>query len=424
MADHARTQNLRKDFWTFWAGQAISNFGSSFTTFALPLLIFNLTGSPLNLAITVVTEVLPYLLFGLVIGAWVDRVNRKRLMILTDLARALVIGLLPLLALLGLLSVWWVYAVAFISSTLSIGFVTAQFAAIPSLVNRDDLVTANGRIQASYSTITILGPIIGGLLLTIIPLPALLLFDAVSFLISAGSLARINTSFNRSTAARQAPTSLRADLLEGLRYVWGHPIIRLTTVLVALDNLLGITVITQLVLFAKQWLVASDTQVGLLYASGSIGVVVFSFTAGYLRKRWPYSKVVLGSMLFKGLATIALVLTHLYWAALLFWALQEGLITLFSITGLSLVQTIVPDELLGRVRSVIRVLAWSTAPAGALLGGAFIARTGSVGLAYALIGVLIALAPVAFAFTALGHAERYLPQAAPPPVMSIESTAS
>ncbi len=421
MAERARVQRLRRDFLTFWVGQAISNFGSSFTTFALPLLIFTLTGSPLTLAITVVTEVLPYLLFGLVIGAWVDRVNRKRLMILTDLARALVIALLPLLALLGLLSVWWVYVVAFISSTLSIAFVTAQFAAIPSLVNRDDLVTANGRLQASYATVTIMGPIIGGLLLAILPLPALLLFDALSFLLSAGSLARVGTSFNRSPRVQQAPTSLRADLWEGLRAVWGHPVIRMTILLVALDNLLGITVTSQFVLFAKRWLAASDTQVGLLYASGSIGVVACSFTVGYLRKRWPYSKVVLGSMLFKGLATIALVLTHLYWAALFFWALQEGLVTLFSITGLSLVQTIVPDELLGRVRSVIRVLAWSTAPAGALLGGLFLARTGSVELAYGLIGGLIALAPAAFAFTSLGHAERYLPQEGPPPRWSRES---
>ena len=80
------------DFWKFWAGQSISTLGSSFTGFALPLLIFKLTGSPLDLSFTVAASVLPYLFFGLVIGAWVDRVNRKRLMILTDLARALVIA--------------------------------------------------------------------------------------------------------------------------------------------------------------------------------------------------------------------------------------------------------------------------------------------------------------------------------------------
>jgi MFS family permease len=106
----AISKHIGNDFWKFWTGQTISTLGSSFTSFALPLLIYNLTGSSLNLALTVVATVLPYLFFGLVIGAWVDRVNRKQLMILTDLARALVIASIPLAALAGFLSVWWIYA--------------------------------------------------------------------------------------------------------------------------------------------------------------------------------------------------------------------------------------------------------------------------------------------------------------------------
>src|SRR5215213_2832912 len=126
------------DFWKFWVGQTISNLGSSFTDFALPLLIFKLTGSALNLAISSATTFLPYLLFGLVIGAWVDRVDRKRLMIVTDLLRALLLASIPLLAALDMLSVWWIYIAGFLISTLTIGFNSAEFAAIPSLVARGD----------------------------------------------------------------------------------------------------------------------------------------------------------------------------------------------------------------------------------------------------------------------------------------------
>ena len=100
------------DFGRFWLGQTISNLGSSFTFFALPLLVFKLTGSPLNLGLTTAFEFVPYLLFGLVIGAWVDRVDRRRLMIATDLARAAVIATIPALAAADALSVGWVYAVA------------------------------------------------------------------------------------------------------------------------------------------------------------------------------------------------------------------------------------------------------------------------------------------------------------------------
>src|SRR5829696_686655 len=190
---------LSGDFGRFWLGQTISNLGSSFTFFALPLLVFTLTGSPINLGITTAAEFVPYLLFGLVIGAWVDRVDRKRLMIATDLARAAVIATIPLLAAADTLTVGWIYAVAFASATLTIAFDAAEFAAIPSLVpSADDLVTANGRVHASYSTAQIAGPLLAGLLITVAPVQQVLWVDAASFLVSAGALALIGRAFNAS----------------------------------------------------------------------------------------------------------------------------------------------------------------------------------------------------------------------------------
>src|SRR5438093_322398 len=97
-------QPLSLDFWKFWAGQTISNLGSSITLFALPLLVFKLTASALDLAIASATSFLPYLLLGLIIGAWVDRLNRKRLMIVVDIARTLAIASIPLIDTLGLLT--------------------------------------------------------------------------------------------------------------------------------------------------------------------------------------------------------------------------------------------------------------------------------------------------------------------------------
>ena len=147
----APTRQTSRDFWLFWTGESISNLGSSFTTYALPLLVFKLTGSALNLGLTTAATFLPYLLFGLVIGAWVDRLDRKRLMLLVDLGQTLVIGSIPVLYLLGALSIWWVYGVAFVSASLKIAFECGQFAAIPSLVGQTELMTANGRMQASFS---------------------------------------------------------------------------------------------------------------------------------------------------------------------------------------------------------------------------------------------------------------------------------
>src|SRR6266576_5122318 len=105
---------LNSDFWKYWTGQTISNLGSSITLFALPLLVYKLTGSALNLGIATAATFLPYLLFGLILGAWTDRVDRKRMMIGTDIGRALIVASIPFLFALGLLTVWWIYIVAFI----------------------------------------------------------------------------------------------------------------------------------------------------------------------------------------------------------------------------------------------------------------------------------------------------------------------
>ena len=398
----------RSDFWKFWTGQTISTLGSSFTSFALPLLIFKLTGSSLNLALTVTATVLPYLLFGLVIGAWVDRVNRKRLMVVTDLARALVIASIPLASVQGLLSVWWIYAVAFLSSALTICFDAANFAALPSLVRQEDLVTANGRVQAGYSTARVGGPLLGGLLIIVVPLPMLLLIDAVSFLISAGSLVLISTSFNTTPDGRKATTSLRQDIAEGLRYMLKHAMLSWIILLLLLVNFILPTSNAQLVLFAKQWFAASDTQIGLLYAGGSFGTVIFSLAAGRFRKRWSLGTIALGALMMEGVFTAMAAVTQRYWVLLLVWALRGGEDILFTINVYSLVQTAVPNQLLGRVITVARVLTWSTASLGALLGGLAIERTNHVALVYAVIGLLIFGITLTFFLTPLGHSERYL----------------
>ncbi len=400
------------DFAKFWAGQTISNLGSSVTLFALPLLVFKLTGSPLNLGATSATSFLPYLLFGLVIGAWVDRVDRKRLMIATDLARAVLIAVIPLLADAGLLRVGWIYVVAFLQSTLTIAFDAAEFAAVPSLVeSKDDLVTANGRIQASYSAAQVTGPLLAGLLIATISVQQLFWLDSLSFLLSAGSLVMVRRRFNAERPAADAEAGAGAgdgrerraifrDVADGLRYVLGHPVLRSISAMMAIINLVSSTMYAQIVLFAKERLAATDTEVGLLYSAGSIGVVALSLAAGRLRRRWPFSKVALGALVLDGLMGVALSFTRSYWVALPLWAAANGLGILFNINTGSLRQQIVPNEMLGRVISVAL---------GTLLGGFAVERTDNVALVYGVIGGLVAMVALAFSFSPVGHAERYLP---------------
>lgn len=402
-------RKLNMNFWKYWSGQTISNLGSSITLFALPLLVYKISGSALNLGISSAANMLPYLLFGLILGAWTDRVNRKRMMILTDISRAVVIATIPLAALFGWLSVWWIYAVGFVHSTLTICFESGQFAAIPSLVEGDDLVTANGRIQASYSAASILGPVLAGVMVAFIPLAFLMLLDAFSFIISAFSLGLITISFNRREDGLREARHILQDVAEGLRYVWGHPVLRNISLMMAAVNFIAATQGAQLILFAKVQLHANDTQAGLLYTAGSVGVVLLALAAGPLRKVWSFSRVALGALMLYGGFILLLAFTHSIWLALIAEGLAQGFGILFNINTGSLRQAIVPDHLLGRVMSIAGVLAWSAIPLGAFLGGLVISYTNNIALVYAIIGVLVILIPLGFSLTPLGKAEQYLP---------------
>jgi MFS family permease len=417
-------RKFNSNFWKYWTGQTISNLGNSVTLFALPLLVYKITGSALNLGLQSAAEMLPYLLFGLLLGAVMDRVDRKRTMILTDIARGAVIATIPLMFALGHLSVWWIYGVGFVHSTLTICFETGQFAAIPNLVDQDDLVTANGRIQASYSGASILGPVVAGVLVAFLPLASLLLLDSFSFLVSALSLVLVTISFNAAEDRTNARQHILQDVREGLSYVLRHPVLRNISLMMALVNFVSTTVMAQLVLFAKVRLQANDTQVGLLFTAGSLGIVALSLLAGVFRKRWTFSRVALGALMCMGLFILALSFTRSFWLALVFVAIQQGCGILFNINTGSLRQAIVPNHMLARVMSIAGVLAWSAIPLGSLLGGYLITATGNVALVYGGIGALCILIPFCFSFTPLGHAERYLPKKEEKPAAEIGASSA
>lgn len=400
---------MRADFWKFWLGETISNFGTSITQFAVPLLVFKLTGSAALLGGAFAVFGLPHLLFGLVIGAWTDRVDRKRLMIAVDLLSALVIGSVPIAAALGVLSVAWIYAMLFLSATLSIFFEASQFAAIPSLVQRDALVSANGRIQASFAAAMVVGPLAAGAVLVVLPVEDLLLFDAASFLVSALMLSLVHRPFN--APSERARTALRADIVEGLRYVLRHPVLRNISAMMALMNFVATTIYAQLVLFAKVRFGATDSEIGVLYGASAAGVILTSLAAGPLRARFSFATVALGALMLSGLLTIGMAFAPFFALAVVLSSLTNGLGILFNINTGSLRQSIVPNHMLGRIISVAMVLAWSMNPLGAVVGGLVIERFGHIELVYAAIGLLIFLIALFFRVASpLGHAEDYLPR--------------
>jgi MFS family permease len=394
-----------RDFQLFFGGQLLSNLGNSVTLFLLPLVVFVLTGSALSLAITTAAEFTPYLLLGLIIGAYVDRLPRRQLMIAADVARGVAIISIPLLATAGDLHVWWIYVVGFISSTLSIFFSNAEFAAIPSLVGRDDLVTANGRVSAAYAGSGVAGPLLAGGLLAALHPTAVLYVDAASFLVSAVTLAFIRTPFDAEPHERRR---LRDDVVEGLRFVLHHPVLRSISLMMALINFFSTSVVYgQLVFFAKRRLSASDGEVGLMYAAGSLGVVLVGLLAGRLRRRVSFGRAALGGLFVAGALVAAMASTNVFWIGAALWLAAAGTGQLLDINTMSLRQAVTPPELMGRVLSIASVLAWSAIPLGSLLGGLVITTTGNVAAVYAACGLIQMALAALFYLGPLGHAERY-----------------
>ncbi len=414
-----------RDFRLFFSGQFISNLGNGITDFALPLLVYQLTGSQLGLGLAFAIRVIPYLLFGLPVGAWVDRLDRKKLMVVSDVLNGILLIPIPILGLAGILPVELIFVFLFLSSALNLVFDTGQFAAVYSLVDPKRLVAANGRLRASIQITSVVGaPIVGALVWLGVRLEVVILIDAISFLASAGTLLAIRRSFNAPPDDEPTPVqTIVTDIKEGLRFILSNPLMRATIGLAAVINLTTTVIPAQLIAFGTDWLDASEFDLGLLTAAGAGGAILLALSAEPLRARFSFSVVTVSSMIASGLLVVALALVSSVWVALPLWGLALGMTVLFNICLRSLQQQITPPRMMGRVSASSQVISWSVIPIGSL-GGSWIAdQTGRLDIVYVVAGAsMVVAALLFFGLTALRHPTRYTSEAAPTREVAAAST--
>ena len=345
------------------------------------------------MSLLVAAATLPDLLIGLIAGVWVDRLRRRPLLIAADLGRAVLLLLIPLAAAAGLLRLWLLVALAFALGLLTTLCGIAALSYLPTLVAREALVEANGRLAASGALAGVAGPGLAGLLIQALSAPVAVLADAASFLLSATLLARIETPEHPPARAR---TGVRRELGEGLRAVAGSPVLRALAGSTGTFNFFDSFLAAVYVLYLTRTLGLGPAAVGGVFALGGLGGVLGAVAAAGIARRLGLGRALLAAILLAGVGELGIALAGgSPPVALLLVGLAEAVVqgaaAVFGINSVSLRQTAAPERLLGRVNATLRTVRTGLVPVGALLGGAVAERFGlRAAVATAGVGVLLA----------------------------------
>jgi MFS family permease len=365
-------RRLGPPFWRLWSASALSNLADGLVKIALPLVAVTLTDSPGLVAGVTLAVTLPWLLFALPAGALADRVDRRIAMVTANVARAAAVAVLAVPLVLGLESsaaIWALYAVALLLGTAETVYDTAAQSILPQVVPRDRLPRANGRLLAAELTANeFVGPPLGGLLVAA-GLAAAFLTPAALWAVSIGALLLLRGGF---AVPRQERTTLRADVAEGLRYLWRHRLLRTLAAMTGLFNFATNATFAVFVLHAvgpDSAMHLTEVTYGLLFATIAAGSLIGALLADPLIRRLGRARSLaagtLGGVLTVGtpaLTTIPLVIA----AAFLIGGIT---LALWNVVAVSLRQRITPDRILGRINSSYRLVAWGTRPLGAAAGG-------------------------------------------------------
>ncbi|TYB61817.1 MFS transporter [Nonomuraea sp. PA05] len=354
------------------AAAGISTIGDGIQLVTLPLLAASLTTSPQAIAALAAAGMLPALIFALPAGALVDRIDRRRLLVIVDVVRALILAGLVLLLLSGRLVLWELFVITFVLGVCGVLFGTGSVAYLPSIVPKNKLAQANGYL----STITelgngVIGPALGGPIFAISKsLPFAI--DALSFAGSAYFLSRLARSSELAPAqTRAAPPagSFGRQVAEGLGWLFRRRSLRSLVFVVAGWNLFGWMPEATFILYATQELQLGEVGYALLFTTTSVGAVLGGLVSSRLISRWGMQPVLYGSIGLYALLMVPVAFSDSVVVVGVAFFAQGIPLVAWTVVSTTIRQALVPDELLGRVASVFRLVASGFSPLGMLAGG-------------------------------------------------------
>lgn len=360
-------------FRNFWLGQTISVMGDQVTSLALPIVaVLVLHADPAQMGLLTAASLLPHLFFSLPAGVWLDRVHRRRrLMIVVDFLRAGLIATVPLAFLGGWLSMTHLFLLAFAVGTLSVAFDISWSTLFVAVAKRDEYVQANSLLNGSRSLSGVAGPSIGGALIHFLGAPLAMLTDAVSFIASAFFLTRVETV---EPAVEHQPGSLRSQLSTGLSFIFRDEYMRPGVMAAATLNLFNFGFQALFILYVTTYLGVDPGVLGLALGAGAIGAVVGALTASRIGRRIGIGPAfVLGLILFPAaliLVPLAGGPMPLILAALFTMEFVGGFgVMILDINAGAIIPARTPDRIRSRVTGAFRFINMGVRPIGALIGG-------------------------------------------------------
>lgn len=378
---HARRLSLgvlwrHPDFLKLWAGQTISLVGDQVSLLAIPLTaVIFLKANAFQMGVLTAAGSAPALLLALIAGVWVDRLRRRPILMIADLGRFFLLCFIPVLFVLGLLRVEFLYVLTFCIGILAIFFNVAYPSYIPSLLEPQTLVEGNSKLELSQSLGSSIGPGLAGVLIQVLTAPLALLVDACSFLLSAIAVAWIRTS-EPSPKADTTDHHMGREIIEGIRFLMASPFLRAITSSYATLSLFNSLLEAIFVLYLTRELGIQPALLGFIFALGSIGFVIGALLCGRFTKWMGVGRVLLIAPIAIGISDALLplagIVSHVFTFFLVGLAqFGFGLARpLFSINQLSLRQAITPKNLQGRMHASISLLTYGLPTVGAIIGGA------------------------------------------------------
>jgi MFS family permease len=353
-----------------WSGQTISLFGDQISMIAIPLTaVLVLDANAKQMGYLIAAELVPNLFFALHAGAWVDRRgNRRRVMIVTDLVRAAVLGTIPIAYAFDALTIHQLYVVAFVVGTMTVFFHVAYSSLFVALVEREDYVEGNSLLAGSRAFSFVAGPSVGGILVQLLKGPYALLVDSISYLFSAGFLSTIDP------VEPEIEVAEKGHVVAGVRYIVTSSVMRSSLLATATINLFNFVFHALFILYAVRSLHVRPATLGIVLGAGAVGGLIGSFVTSRLGRRLGIGPTyILGCIVFP----VPLVLVPLaggpYWLILSMLFLAEfgaGLgVMILDISAASIFAALVPHRLRSRVSGAYMVVNNGIRPVGSLIGG-------------------------------------------------------